>query len=204
MRRAVLVLCLLLPFLAHSQIKFTPSYLSVGNNPSPKSGYINIYGLNGMYWKYLDHFFKIDMTGNAPALAGTNDRIDIADVGYGKPMYLPFYCASVFSTMTGDFLEGTPVTGLSVVSKLQPYSYRTGDTGSKVYSLMRSGESDPVLSRIIVSSEDGDGETETSVDYAALLPVLIKSMNELKTIIETQAEEISNLEQMIEANNLTE
>lgn len=184
-----LIFAFAFPHLIQAQIKFMPEYISVGNGYAPVNGYLNFINSNGMYWKYLDHHFRIDLRGNTPALCGTNDRIDFADTGYGKPYhYIPFTCASVFSLWTNEFLNGNQNSALKQLSEFQAYSINRGSNDGVAYSLKSTSAN--------LDTTDDD----PAIDYRDVIPLLFHAIAELKETIDMQAQEIELIESMIEAN----
>lgn len=191
---AILANCLLFALPIKAQVKFMPDYISVGSGSEPLKGYLNFLNVNGLNWKHLDHHFRIDLTGNAPAICGTNDRVDFADVAYGAPYYyIKFTCASVYSVWTNEFLPGIGQNALQRLSTMEAVKLNSERDNSTTYSLRESNAD--AVSKIAESTDE-----EQSMDYRKIVPVLFQSISELKSIVESQAAEINRLETMQKAN----
>lgn len=191
---AILANCLLFALSTHAQVKFMPDYISVGSGSEPLKGYLNFLNVNGLNWKHLNHHFRIDLTGNAPAICGTNDRVDFGVKGQSYPTYyLKFTCASVFSVWTSEFLPGSERSALKQLSNMEAVKLNSERDNSTTYSLRESNAD--VASKISESTDE-----EQSMDYRKIVPVLFQSISELKSIVESQAAEINRLETMQRAN----
>lgn len=161
---------------APAQIVYKPGELNIGSVTNHKDGFINISGLNGGVWKSnAGQFLKIDLTGRFPAIAGTNDRIDIADKSHGGVMYLPFYANRVYSYWNNNYLTGN--NALLYANTLKTATF-TDNSGSRRYALRSD-----------------------SIDTVSLICTLFEAVNELRNTAAKQMQIIESLESNIASQN---
>ena len=88
--------------------------------------------------------------------------------------------------------------GLNEVMKMNPVSYNwkeNPDSNPKVGLIAQ--ELAEIIPEVVVGEDDSDGETPLGVNYAEIVPVLIKAVQEQQELIQNQEKEIRELRQSL-------
>ena len=190
---ALLVLAATLVFSqnASAQMRYQNNKLLIGNTEPVDYYNIVSYGA-GMYLKCkTDNFFQVDVTPAATRLASHGDQVVFYNTKTNT--FNSIQVKSVYNY--SDAMAKTNVknlsNGLEIISKLRPVSYNFRDANPrKLYSNQYTGKNSEigliaqevatVLPNIVTTNEDG----QMLVNYTALIPVLIESIQSLQKEIE--------------------
>ena len=187
-------------FIIHASIVFTPNKLSI-DLISPDINYgINIGLPNGliMTGSNIDCFFKLHIPysqngiESSPCIAG-NSAISFYYKEYNHKQWI--YCREAFIMSDIDYKSDIQ----PIDSMLKIVTRTTSKSRTAKHSQSLGNREFEYLSSIIpngIEIIDGD----TVVNYAELIPVLIKATQELKEESERQEKEISELQQRISQN----
>ncbi len=190
---ALLVLAATLVFSqnASAQLRYQNNKLIIGNTEPVEFYNIISYGA-GMYLKCkTSNFFQIDVTPAATRLASHGDQVVFFNTKTST--FNSIQVQSVYNYSDARAKTGVKnlSNGLEIISKLRPVSYNfRGDnarrlntnpyTGSNSEIGLIAQEVATVLPNIVTTNEDG----QMLVNYTALIPVLIESIQTLKKEVE--------------------
>lgn len=199
-----------------AQLKVTDSAFLLGKNAAVTDGIrFVVTDINGVYWKYKDHYLKINLKDRVPALSGTNGWFHIASFHFSenKPELMVLNCRDIY--LLSDERAKHNITDLSTslgrLNALQlqrSVSMDDGDNGYEMLkeSLPRYGLSNTEASYhisnetlteyypgLVTVDEDG----AAYVDYIGLIPVLIQSIKEAREALQTQEMIIDNLKKKL-------
>ncbi len=197
---------------AHAQVVFKENSINIGNSKIDSPLQIKINGLNGVYWGTDTRFFMVDVSsGMFPAIAGSKDEVSFKNTSTGKVNNI--MVANVFSY--SDARAKSQISTLNAVMpkilSLRPVSYvwkqsnnSSACEGEKAIST--SGPSDDTMQygflaqeveEIIPDIVHTDEEGNKSINYIAIIPMLVQSIQELQATIDEQNTVIESLSSRI-------
>lgn len=165
----------------------------------------------GSYEEFSDIGFE--MMGVNSCFVPTRDCTD--DLGVSSNRWRNInYCGSLISTSDRNLKSNIKDMdyGLAEIMEMRPVSYtykQREDEGTKLGLIAQ--ELQPIVSEIVKSDElvgDENGNKvkkareHLGVDYTALIPVLIKGMQEQQALIEEQEARIDQLEALVSNGNI--
>ena len=192
---------------SNAQIQYSGGSLKV-NGVKQK----NLYTLtadkwNGTYYTCKDsNFFQIDVTPQNPRIAGTGDNVVFFNTETSR--FNNIQVASVYNYSDARAKENVQEiqTGLNTVMQLHPvtYEWKYGvmqvdsvqdmapfgplETGKSQYGFLAQ-DMEAVLPDIVESNDRGF----KMINYIALVPILVKAVQELQSIVDNQATVIEQL-----------
>lgn len=204
------------PVRLSAQITYTSDGITInGARKFPFNMTVN--NMNGIYWGYqTNRFFLIDLNATVPRFSGSGNEISFHNPTIGT--YNNIRVANVLNYSDGraktdiESLDGC----LGTILSLRPVSYNwktapqstdsttegpaarsvpmgpQGET-NKQYGFIAQ-ELEEVLPDAVKTTEEG----EKLINYTALIPVLVQSVQELQAIIDQQNSVIENLSSRLE------
>lgn len=192
---------------SNAQIQYSGGSLKV-NGVKQK----NLYTLtadkwNGTYYTCKDsNFFQIDVTPQNPRIAGTGDNVVFFNTETSR--FNNIQVANVYNYSDARAKENVQdiQTGLNTVMQLHPVSYEWKYGVMQVDSVLNMAPFGPleagksqygflaqdmeiVLPDIVESNDRGF----KMINYIALVPILVKAVQELQSIVDNQATVIEQL-----------
>lgn len=164
--------------------------------------------INGIYWRYNNKFLQIDISAAHPRLAGTNDTIYFCDLGTNYNTIAVKRTEYLSDRSKKSNIKAIE-TGLAIIDQLIPINNTSTSkkTESKAVSLpttlkgmdcTTSLDVENLKQHIPEAVVDLDDD-QKGLNYTAILPFLTIAMQELKTTIEQQQNEIDSLQTLIKA-----
>lgn len=208
----VAVSMLVMPSLTSAQITYNSDGITI-NGPKKFSFNMTVNNMNGIYWGYqTNRYFLIDLNASVPRFSGSGNEISFNNPTIGS--YNNIRVANVLNFSDGraktniESLDGC----LGTILSLRPVSYnwRTNTQQSSDSTADMSGarsmpmgpqgdtnrqfgfiaqELEEVLPDAVKTTEEG----EKLINYSALIPVLVQSVQELQAIVDQQNSVIENL-----------
>jgi len=204
----------------HAQIVYSDTKLNINNATAD-----NVYGLNihkwpGMYWTCkTSNFFQLDVSPGNPRLAGTGDRITFYNTQTG--VYNSIEVANVYnySDARAKYDIQTLSSGLNSILNLRSVSYQWKSPDAENNMLTNSSDSTTLASgpeeegiqygflaqeveNVIPDIVKTDDSGHKMVNYTAIIPLLVQSVQELKAIVDIQNQKIEQLMQSYQNKNL--
>ena len=205
---------LILP--AHSNAQFLFSKQSLSINDAPQHRYMawTINDWAGLYWTHTPYkFLQIDLSASNPRFAGTGDKIVFYNSSTSR--YNNIEVGSVLNYSDAKAKENVQnlTSGLNTILSLRPVSYQWKEEGAvpSVMSDVALGDStnvsygsdynshsqigfiaqevEEVLPEAVETNDSGD----KLVNYIAMIPLLVQSVQELQATVEAQAQVIERL-----------
>ncbi len=222
------ILLIVVAVAAQAQIEYSGGKLRINDAADYKNFGILIDKMPGLYWtnesKGLNRFFGINMdSGNYPRIFGKLDRIAFrGDTAYNSIVVAKVYTMSDAKAKTNV----KPLkSSLDIMMRLQPVSYLwkhptvtgvqaaksnadsdavksdmaygpSGETGLQYGFLAQDVEK--VLPDVVTTTDDGT----KMIDYTAIIPLLVQSVQELQATVEAQAATIDRLQATLPAEKL--
>lgn len=192
------------PMTSNAQITYSKSGLSIQGAPAHKYLGLTIDKYLGMYWtcKY-NNFFQLDLSPANPRIAGTGD--EIVFYNSATSTFNSIQVANVYQH--SDARAKTNIKdiniGLNTIAQLRPVSYnwkkpdvstekvaQTRAMGTAAYgpedSQLQYGFLAQEVEQVLPDAVKTDKEGHKLINYTALIPLLVQSVQDLKTQIEEQ------------------
>lgn len=222
MKKSILLtLCILIvtlcPAISVSQIVYNSDGLNIGGSTNTSSLGIKINKLSGVYWNCkTTNFFQLDLAPASPRIAGTYDRIVFYNTK--KSIFNSIEVANVYNS--SDARAKTNICTLSKTKdsllQLRPVSYNWLESASitsesndsttyiangsdrtkKQYGFLAQ-EVEEVFPEVVFTDEGG----AKFINYIALIPILVETLQEQQRLIDEQQEAIQELYTILETNN---
>ncbi|MDE6696134.1 MAG: tail fiber domain-containing protein [Muribaculaceae bacterium] len=200
------------PSVVNAQITYTSGKLSIEGAPAHSFLGLTIDKMNGLYWTCkTGNFFQLDLTPANPRIAGTGNQVVFYNTGTGK--FNSIQVASVYNY--SDERAKTNIRtldgGLNTIMGLRPVSYNwktdkglsTKNSTNITTSLNAMGpeEEDNTqygflaqeVEQIIPDAVKTDENGNKLINYTAIIPMLVQSVQELQGVITQQNSVIENL-----------
>lgn len=202
----LLMMCISISPVAKSEIYISPDSISIcGATTEPQ--WVNIEKYNRLYWgNDYRNFFKIDLsTAGMTYLSGSNNCINFYDNDSGE--YGSIFVAG--TNIMSDSCAKADIRPLEgdILGNIRPVSFKWADPAVSKLRAAVSQDSDTdtthygfiaqELAEILPEAVREDDYGNYLVNYNALIPVLIKALQELDERIDAQTEQLDDL--MIEA-----
>ena len=211
-----------MPIASNAQITYTKEYLSLQGAPMHTHYGICIDRYSGVYWTCnTSNFFLIDVSPANPRIAGTGNKI----VFYNRDSntFNNIQVASVLNYSDARAKENIKTLdgGLNTILNLRPvtYTWKSGDSESDVALLSVSDSASVAfgpaedgntqygflaqeVEKVMPDAVATDEEGHKLINYTAIIPVLVQSIQELQGIVEEQKATISNLKSKVAMNTL--
>ena len=210
----LLTAVLFMPLATVAQFMYTHKELNINNaTPHPYMAWtINEWA--GLYWTHTPtKFLQIDLSAEHPRFAGTKDKIVFYNSNTKR--YNDIECGSIFNYSDAKAKDDvqTLSSGLSTILRLRPVTYKwkeqneepvmmtsalSGDSTTVSYGPAEdthtqigfiAQEVEEVLPEAVQTNDSGD----KLVNYIALIPMLVQSVQELQATVEAQAQIIAAL-----------
>lgn len=203
------VLMLVLSFLkAEAQIVYSEGRLNINNATKTFCYPLAADGWQGMYYTCKDsNFLQIDLTSINPRFAGSGNQIAFFNTETGT--FNSIQVANVYNYSDARAKENVQElqAGLGTIAKLHPVNYEwkqeafavdsmrnvvpggQGEEGKEQFGFLAQ-DVERVLPNVVESSEQG----VKMINYIALVPVLVKAVQELQEIVDNQADLIEQLQ----------
>lgn len=204
------------PLASNAQITYTNDFLSIQGAPRHTFHGICIDKYLGMYWTCKsNNFFQLDLSPANPRIAGTGNQIVFYNTDTDK--YNSIQVASVYNYSDARAKENVQTlnSGLNTILNLRPvtYTWKNGNSETDASTFSATGtaaafgpdeddmtqygflaqEVEEVMPDAVKTDEDG----HKLINYTALIPVLVQSVQELQGIIDEQNSTITNLKNKI-------
>lgn len=208
--------------IANAQITYNGKILNIGG--ATENGKFNflVDKFSGLYWTFNggNKFFQCDVTPASPRLAGTSNQV----VFYNSftSTYNSIQVANVYNY--SDERAKTNIhtlnSGLNTVLNLRPVSYNWKTPETSVESLALANESDATqpfgpndgkiqygflaqeVEEVLPDAVATDEEGNKLINYTAIIPHLVQSIQELQGLVAEQAATIERLNSQIGATQL--
>lgn len=197
-----------------AQITFSQLNLTIDGLPSFGRKAFRVNDFGGLYWTFDDttKFFQIDITPQHPRLAGTGETIKLYNTD--KLLYNSIEVASIYNH--SDARAKTNVQdmkgALSTILNLRPVTYNWLKPSDEDIAAISSADSsvtsihsyspeenlqygflaqevEKIIPDIVRTSDTGD----KLINYTALIPMLVESIQELHEILNQQNVTIESL-----------
>ncbi len=212
-----LIICLISTLLftnpINAQISFDGHILNFGG--APENGRFSwiVDKFTGLYWTYGDKFFQIDLATANPRIAGTGNQV----VFYNSvtSTHNDIQVANVYNFSDGRAKTNisTINNGLNTILNLRPVSYNWKNDNNNVNSRSTENtqtqstedtqygfiaqEFEKVLPDAVTTDENG----YKLINYTAVIPHLVQSIQELQGVVAEQKTEIENLTSQLNQSN---
>lgn len=204
------------PIASQAQITYTNQFLSIQGAPCHTFHGICIDKYLGMYWTCkTSNFFQLDVSPANPRIAGTGNQIVFYNTDTNK--FNSIQVASVYNYSDARAKENVQSlnSGLNTILNLRPVTYTwkspseadaaasfsVADTtvayGPEEDNTIQYGFLAQEVEEILPDAVKTDEEGHKLINYTALIPVLVQSIQELQGIIDEQAVTISGLQNKI-------
>ncbi len=194
---------------ANATINYANSRLTISENNT--NGHVGLYvaNWNEMHWiKGTNEIFQIVIDPKAAILAGINDRILFYNTS--TKTYNNIVVANVFNQSDARAKKNVTnvKSGLVSLLQLRPVSYNwadkpaskasaatdsiqmPSDTQDRLQYGFLAQEVEEILPDLVLTEENGS----KSVNYIAMIPLLVQSVKELQSTVEKQALVIEQLQ----------
>lgn len=210
---------------AYCQISYTKSGLSITGNYIKSTGhsasdfkYIQFHHIGGCYWDFNssdgNHFFQIDISPSHPRISGTKNKIVFYNTTTST--YNNIEVADIFQHSDKRAKKGIRTLNncIGTLLNLRPVSF-TWDNETQIYdtndsSVSQTSLADDCTNYGFIAQEveefipDIVRESETGqklINYTALIPLLVQSVQELQATVEAQAITIQELLRIQQPNS---
>lgn len=152
---------------------------------------LNFRNIPGFYWQNDGHFIKMDLTSTCPRISFSNDQVELDGMVYCGSIV----CHSDSASKTGIRTLGG---GMSLLDSLRTLSLTrpgirkargTAAAEPSVRYALDAGSLQKVLPDAVRKHPDG----RTAVNYTALIPLLVSSLQELQARVERQQNRLDSL-----------
>lgn len=203
----------------NAQITYTSGKLSIEGAPAHSYLGMTINKMNGLYWTCkTSNFFQLDLTPANPRIAGTGNQVVFYNSATGKFNSIQVENVYNYSDARAKTNIRNLETGLGTLLNLRPVSYNwiptsvdrdNADNSTKgTMSVADENETtqygfiaqevEEILPDAVITDEEG----RKLINYTAVIPVLVKSVQELQAVIDGQAATISVLQSQIAAKGI--
>ena len=174
---------------------------------------VNMRQINGAYWRYNNRFLQLDLAATHVRLAGTADTVYFCNTDTISPSYCDLSVLNIsnYSDINRKQDINLLSSGLKEIAEMTPIvctadkentiqtaletdaanEENTDDFGFDTESLSK------VIPEAVVDLEGG----QKGINYISVIPFLTKAVQELKTTIETQQEEVDSLQNLLKEKN---
>jgi len=219
-RIAMIVLMLSFAVSSHAQIIYSDTRLKINTEVEDNLYGLNIHKWQGMYWTCkTGNFFQLDVSPTNPRLAGTGDEIAFYNTETG--VYNSIKVANVYNYSDARAKNDiqTLSSGLNSILNLRPVSFQWKSPDAENNMLTDSSDSTSLASgpkeeglqygflaqeveEVIPDIVKTDDSGHKMVNYTAIIPLLVQSVQELKAIVDIQNQKIEQLMQSYQNKNL--
>lgn len=204
------------PVASKAQITYTNDFLSIQGAPRHTFHGICIDKYMGMYWTCKSsNFFQLDLSPANPRIAGTGNQVVFYNTDTGK--YNSIQVASVYNYSDARAKENVQTlnSGLNTILNLRPVTYTWKTGNSEADATLFSASDTPVaygpeeddmtqygflaqeVEEVMPDAVKTDEEGHKLINYTAIIPVLVQSVQELQGIIDEQNSTITSLKNKI-------
>lgn len=203
-----------LPIILNAQIRYFNGNLNINNAPQNFSWGLYINKWPSLYWTCNDNnFFLLDVSPANPRISGTGNQVVFYNTITGA--YNSIQVANVYNYSDAKAKDNvqTLTTGLNTILRLRPVTYNWKhnnmlniDVTEKSDSTENSISTGPIedghtqygflaqeVEDIIPDAVKTDESGNKLVNYTALIPMLVKAIQELQLTVEEQAQKIEQL-----------
>lgn len=215
----VAVSFLTFPFNGNAQITYSEKGLSIQGAPQHKYLGLTIDKYLGMYWTCkTSNFFQLDISPANPRLAGTGNEIVFYNSATNT--FNDIQVANVYNYSDARAKENVCSlnSGLETILKLRPVTYTWKDENSKADTVstrsieLAYGPKEDQMTQygflaqeveeVFPDAVKTDEEGHKLINYTAIIPVLVQSIQELQGVIDEQATTIASLNSRIVESDL--
>lgn len=190
----------------NAQITYSGGRLNINDPSNITFLHLSINKWLGMYWTCKDsNFFQLDISPANPRLAGTGDEVVFFNTFSSS--FNSIQVANVYQYSDARAKENImPIaTGLNTILQLHPVTYNwksseaidTLSTTSVAKGPDEDGQQIGFLAQevesIMPETVKTDSEGHKLINYTAIIPMLVKAIQELQTTVENQAMQIAQL-----------
>lgn len=207
------------PIASHAQITYTNDFLSIQGAPRHTFHGICIDKYMGMYWRCkTGNFFQLDLSAANPRIAGTGNQIVFYNTDTKE--YNSIQVANVYNYSDARAKENVETlnSGLNTILNLRPVTYTWKNSTASDAATSFSTSNSPVaygpdedntiqygflaqeVEAVLPDAVKTDEEGQKLINYTALIPVLVQSIQELQGLIDEQAATISALRNKMAEN----
>ena len=212
----VLAIMMLLSCVVDAQIIYTKGRLTYGNVEQHKFLPITLRA-SGTYWTIDNKFFQLDLSSDRVCLAGTGDEIHFVRSFEDKQKISSNKIHVAECKITSDFRAKKNIKslgcGLNNLLKFRPVKFnwkKDEDSDAMVdgknFAIGPNDDSDQygflaqeveeVMPDIVHTSEEG----EKGINYIAMIPMLVESIQELNAKVAEQTKRIEQLSSHLPSN----
>ena len=194
-------------FSASAQIKYSDGSVKINGAEQKLSYKLTAKDWNGTYLTCKDsNYFQVDVTPDNPRIAGTGNQVVFFNTETST--FNSIQVANVYNYSDARAKENIQdvQSGLNTVSQLRPVTYEWKQNYIKVDSLRHLTPAGPWesekpqlgflaqdMEKVIPDIVMSDNHGFKVVNYMALIPVLVKAVQELQEIVDNQATVIEQL-----------
>lgn len=226
------ILLIVVVVAAQAQIEYSGGTLKINTTSTyPRTSFV-INKMDGMHWMYAangrTNFLHFDLTNSVPHISGFNNIILFYN--NDTKMYTNLHIGNIYTH--SDARAKTNIknigTGLNTLMQLRPVTYtwkqrettidtENTETDTEMYQSKNSDavsygpenetglqygflaqEVEKVLPSVVATTEEGD----KLINYTAIIPLLVQSVQELQATVEAQAATIDRLQATLPAEKL--
>lgn len=203
---------------AMAQIKIADNNFFIGRNEvisHSGDSCVEIRGYNGMLWRvYNGNFLKLDLRTDETRFSGSGDCVNFYDADLNR--YITVFVRKIVNLSDERLKEEIHPYGQTPLMSLNPVSFR--DNSGLQRSAAASVTSENIspsnvhygfiaeeLQQLFPEAVQDDGNGNLMINYIAIIPMLVKSLQEIEARINEQSQEIESLltEQSIYSANET-
>lgn len=207
-----IITSVLFPMHGNAQITYSSSGLSINGAPEHSYLSLTIDKYPGMYWTCkTSNFFQLDVSPANPRLAGTGDEVVFYNTV--ERTFNNIQVANVYNYSDARAKENVQSlsSGLNTVLNLRPVSY-TWKGSNETSAITTFSETDTLtaygpgennttqygflaqeVEQVFPDAVKTDKEGHKLINYTAIIPVLVQSIQEMQGIINEQATTIATL-----------
>lgn len=208
LKKLIVIACAVLScVMASAQISYNGYMLNIGGaEPNGRFNFA-INNHTGLYWTYSNKFLMFDLTSSNPRIAGTGNQIVMYNSFTGT--YNSIQVANVYNY--SDERAKTNIktldSGLNTVLGLRPVSYDWKQGNENARSIGNEGNSfgpnednrkqygflAQEVEQVLPDAVATDDKGNKLINYTAIIPHLVQSIQELQAVVTEQATIIENL-----------